>query len=120
MVRVWEKVVRETPSIRKLPAILPLVVHHSERGWESPTTLHGIIDLDESAMALVGKHVPGFEMMLDDLGAQTDDSLRARARNERPARPPGGGGRWGGGRFSPPPAPGSRRCCSTSCGAGWT
>ena len=27
----------------------------------------------------MGKHLPQFEMMLDDLGAQSDDSLRARA-----------------------------------------
>jgi predicted transposase YdaD len=79
IVRVWEKVVRETPSIRRLPAILPIVLHHSERGWGSPTTLHGIIDLDATAMALAGKHLPQFEMMLDDLSAQSDDSLRARA-----------------------------------------
>src|SRR5262249_47260686 len=79
MVRVWEALVRETPSIRRLPAILPLVLHHSERGWGSPTTLHGIIDLDEGALGIVGKHIPQFEMVLDDLSAQTDDSLRARA-----------------------------------------
>ena len=79
IVRVWEKVVRETPSVRRLPAILPIVLHHSERGWVSPTTLHGIIDLDPPAMALVGKHIPQFEMMLDDLSKQTDDGLRARA-----------------------------------------
>ena len=78
IVRVWEKVVRETPSIRRLPAILPIVLHHSERGWVSPTTMHGIIDLDASVMAIVGKHIPQLEMMLDDLSVQTDDSLRAR------------------------------------------
>jgi hypothetical protein len=79
VVRVWEKIVRETPSLRKLPAILPIVLHHSERGWGSPTTLHGLVDLDDSAMAIVGKHIPNFSMMLDDLSAQSDDSLRARA-----------------------------------------
>jgi hypothetical protein len=79
IVRVWEKIVRETPSLRRLPAILPMVLHHSERGWVSPTTLHGILDLDAKAMAVVGKHLPQFEMMLDDLGAQSDDSLRSRA-----------------------------------------
>ena len=41
--------------------------------------MHDILDLDAGAMALVGKHLPQFQMMLDDLGAQTDDSLRARA-----------------------------------------
>jgi predicted transposase YdaD len=79
IVRVWEKIVRETPTVRQLPAILPIVLHHSERGWMSPTTLHGILDLDARAMAVVGKHLPQFEMMLDDLGTQTDESLRARA-----------------------------------------
>ena len=79
VVRVWEKIVRETPSVRRLPAVLPIVLHHSERGWESPTTLHGILDLDASAIAIVDKHLPQLEMVLDDLSAQTDDGLRARA-----------------------------------------
>ncbi len=79
IVRIWEKLVRENPNRRRLPAILPIVLHHSERGWTSPTTLHDIIDLDAGAMGLVGKHLPQFQMMLDDLGAQSDDSLRARA-----------------------------------------
>ena len=79
IVRIWEKIVRETPSLRRLPAILPMVLHHSERGWVSPTTLHGIIDLDAKAMAVVGKHVPQLAMMLDDLSDQSDDSLRSRA-----------------------------------------
>jgi len=79
IVRVWEKLVREAPTLRRLPAILPMVLHHSEDGWVSPTTLHGIIDLDADAMAVVGKHIPQFSMMLDDISAQSDDSLRARA-----------------------------------------
>jgi len=79
IVRIWERVVRENDAIRRLPAILPIVLHHSERGWTSPTSLHGIIDLDAQAMAIVGKHIPQFQMMLDDLRSQTDDGLRARA-----------------------------------------
>ena len=39
---------------RRLPAILPLVLHHSEAGWVSPTTMHGIVDLDADAMSVVG------------------------------------------------------------------
>jgi hypothetical protein len=79
LVRIWEALVRANDALRRLPAILPIVLHHSERGWASPTTLHGIIDLDPKAMEIVGQHIPQFQMMLDDLSAQTDDSLRARA-----------------------------------------
>ncbi len=41
--------------------------------------MHDVIDLDAGAMGIVGKHLPQFQMMLDDLSAQTDDGLRARA-----------------------------------------
>ena len=60
IVRIWEQLVRETPSRRRLPAVLPIVLHHSEAGWVSPTTLHDVIDLDAGAMGLVGKHLPQF------------------------------------------------------------
>jgi hypothetical protein len=77
--RIWEQIVREAPTVRKLPAILPIVLHHSEEGWVSPTTMHEVVDLDAGALAIVGDRIPDFRMVLDDLSDQTDDSLRARA-----------------------------------------
>lgn len=38
MVRVWERHVREHPGVTRLPAIVPMVVHHSREGWTSPTS----------------------------------------------------------------------------------
>jgi predicted transposase/invertase (TIGR01784 family) len=79
MVRIWEQMVREKPTRTRLPAIVPLVLHHSEQGWTSPIAFQDLIDLQPEGLAAVAKHVPHFRFILDDLRAETDDDLRARA-----------------------------------------
>ena len=61
------------------PAILPIVLHHSERGWKASTSFHGIIDLDDETLPLFARYVPQFELLLDDISDQPDEALHARA-----------------------------------------
>jgi hypothetical protein len=68
-----------SPTAVRLPAILPLVLHHSPDGWTSPTELHALLDLDADTLPLIAAHLPGFRFLLDDVSAETDDALRARA-----------------------------------------
>lgn len=79
MVRIWERHVREHPATTRLPAIVPMVVHHSKEGWTSPTTFAELLDLEPEALAAIGAHIPNFRFLLDDLHAASDASLRARA-----------------------------------------
>ncbi len=79
MVRIWDEHLRDHPHAAKLPAILPLVLHHSPEGWTSPTELHALFDLDGDTLPLVAPHLPGFRFLLDDISAETDEALRARA-----------------------------------------
>jgi hypothetical protein len=79
MVRVWERHVREHPGVTRLPAILPMVVHHSREGWTSPTSFSELFDLDPAALASLAPFLPSFRFILDDLRAASDASLRARA-----------------------------------------
>ena len=51
LVRIWERHVRERPHATRLPAIVPMVVHHSAEGWTSPTSFPALIDLDPEALA---------------------------------------------------------------------
>jgi hypothetical protein len=76
MVRIWEAVSRDDG---RLPVILPLVLHHSERGWTSSTEFEALLDADDELLALVGPYVPRFAFLLDDLSAERDAALHARA-----------------------------------------
>ena len=83
MVRIWDEHLRDHPGATRLPAILPLVLHHSPDGWTSPTDFHALLDLDldldAAALLLVAAHVPSFRFLLDDVSAESDEDLRARA-----------------------------------------
>jgi hypothetical protein len=75
----WEQHLRADTKARLLPPILPVVLHHSERGWTSPTTFHGVLDLDADTLALFAPHLPSFTFLLDDISAERDEALRMRA-----------------------------------------
>lgn len=63
--RIWTRV-RERGAAR-LPVLLPIVLHHGERGWTGPRRLVEIIDADEDLLRLVGRFLPDFEFLIDDL-----------------------------------------------------
>ena len=70
----------EHPRAKRLPAILPIVVHHSPTGWTAPVAFEDLLDVDAELLDAFGPHVPRFRFLLDDLAVQTDADLRARSR----------------------------------------
>ncbi len=79
MVRIWGKYRSDNPNAKKLPAILPVVLHHSEQGWTRATSFEEELDLDEETLNLVAEHIPRFRFLLEDISHQEDDALRERA-----------------------------------------
>jgi predicted transposase/invertase (TIGR01784 family) len=79
LVRIWEAVLVEEPGRQRLPAIIPVVVHHSSSGWTAATDLRELIDLDAETLALLGAYVPEFRFVLDDLSRADDAALRGRS-----------------------------------------
>jgi len=79
LVRIWEAVLLAQPDRLLLPAIIPVVVHHSSSGWTAATDLCSLIDLDAETLALLGTYVPQFRFVLDDLSRADDAALRARS-----------------------------------------
>lgn len=79
IVRIWDAFLAEHPRSERLPAILPVVVHHSQRGWATATDLCSIIDLDPDTLTLLSAHLPQFRFVLDDLSGAQDDALRGRS-----------------------------------------
>ena len=79
LVRIWEAALVEEPDRQRLPAIIPVVVHHSSSGWTAATDLCSLIELDAETLALVGGYVPQFRFVLDDLSRTNDATLRGRS-----------------------------------------
>src|SRR5687767_12953661 len=50
MVRIWEALLKDHPNAKRLPAIVPLVIHHSEGGFTGQTIFEGLLDLDAEAL----------------------------------------------------------------------
>ncbi|MFO0564168.1 MAG: Rpn family recombination-promoting nuclease/putative transposase [Polyangiaceae bacterium] len=75
MLRIWEELAKTSSP---LPAIVPIVCHHSTRGWESPIALRELIDLPADAFEDFAAHLPTFEPIFDDLSRAADDELRMR------------------------------------------
>lgn len=78
-VRIWERWLRDNPGARKLPVILPVVLHHSVTGWTGTTTFEDLLDVDAATLADVAPYVPNFQFVLEDLSHETDEHLHARA-----------------------------------------
>ena len=82
VVQIWEHYLSEHKEATRLPAVVPMVVHHSKTGWKSATKLEQIIDLDADTLAELRAQLPCFEMLLDDLSTARDEELRARSMTE--------------------------------------
>ena len=84
MVRIWDQHLASLPKkkrgeVRKLPIIVPIVLHHGRDGWTAAVTFAGILDADEELLAALGEHVLRLRLIIDDLGKQSDDQLYERA-----------------------------------------
>ena len=80
LVAIWKGYRGQHPRAKKLPAIIPIVVHHSATGWTAPVTFEDLLDADAELLAALGPYVPRFRFLLDDLSVQTDAELRARTK----------------------------------------
>lgn len=78
MVWQWDDWLGKNPAADHLPVIIPMVVHHSERGWSAPLCFEEILDVPTDALAILRPHLPGFQYLLDDLSAERDEALRRR------------------------------------------
>jgi hypothetical protein len=91
IVRIWEEHVAERSARRKaegakaprtpvkLPVILVVVLHNGPGGWTAATRLEDLLDADEALLAVLGDYVPRLRLVVDDLAAQADEHLHARA-----------------------------------------
>ncbi|MEZ4438913.1 MAG: Rpn family recombination-promoting nuclease/putative transposase [Polyangiaceae bacterium] len=79
MGRLWGRWLRKHAGATKLPAILPLVVHHDAVRWSAPRSFHELVDLPAELLGAVGGHVPSYRYRVDDLSEQGVAELAQRA-----------------------------------------
>lgn len=77
-VRIWSKFVDENPGAKKIPVILPIVLHHSENGWTAAHAFDDVLDAGVDMLAIVAPYVPRFRFLLDDISAASDQALHDR------------------------------------------
>jgi predicted transposase YdaD len=80
LVAIWKGYRAQSPRAKSLPAILPIVVHHSPTGWTAPVAFEDLLDADTELLDAFGPYLPRFRFLLDDLSTQTDADLRARTQ----------------------------------------
>jgi predicted transposase/invertase (TIGR01784 family) len=78
-VRIWEGWLKDNPNARLIPAIIPVLVHHSETGWTGEVVFEALLDVDAEVFEVIAPYVPRFRFILDDLSAESDEALRGRA-----------------------------------------
>lgn len=79
MVRIWQGHLARHPKATRLPAILPVVLHHSKAGWSAAVSFQDLLNVAPGTLALMAEHVPQFRFVLDDISKETDEALRRRA-----------------------------------------
>ena len=67
MMRLWEQLVRDQPSLRSLPPVLPVLIHHSATGWTAATSFHALIAGDGPEREALLPHIPSFTVRLIDV-----------------------------------------------------
>ncbi len=77
-VRIWEAALASDPSRQKLPAIVPVVVHHGPIGWTAACEFSELLDLDDFERELFAPLLPRFAFVIDDLAVRSPDEIMGR------------------------------------------
>jgi hypothetical protein len=77
--RIWAAVLRVEPARRRLPAIVTIVVHHGEGGWNAPRRFHELSGPASEDLLIVMRYIGRVA------GATSYDALRRQLVTAVPA-----------------------------------
>ncbi len=82
--RIWRTYLADEANkgTKYLPIVLPVVVHHSARGWISPTRFREYFDVPERLVPVLAPYILDFGILLDDISKESSEALRARLMPE--------------------------------------
>ena len=69
---------RQTPTPKRIPAVLSLVLYDGKLTWTPPMDLIELFDLPEELREVCRPYLPSFRYILHDLWREQDADLRAR------------------------------------------
>ena len=69
---------RQTPTPKRIPAVLSLVLYDGKPTWTPPMDLIELFDLPEELREVCRPYLPSFRYILHDLWREQDADLRAR------------------------------------------
>ena len=76
--RVWEAELRRSPRARRLPAVLPVVVHQGPHPFRGPRSIGDLVGLPRELQACAAGQLPELVLVVDDLGATSAGAIAAR------------------------------------------
>ena len=78
--RIWRAYLDDEKNRGKkhLPIILPVVLHHSERGWRCPTRFRQYFDVPENVAAMLDPYILNFGVLLDDISHVNAETIARR------------------------------------------
>jgi predicted transposase/invertase (TIGR01784 family) len=82
LVNILEKHVADAAGKKSplpLPLVIPVVLHHSDKGWTGPTRLGDLFDPQVLANPALRPFIPDFGFCLDDISHISDQQLRQRS-----------------------------------------
>ena len=82
IVRVWEGWLKDHPESKKVPVVLPVVMHQGATGWRAAPDLASVLDAEPAFLEATRGLVPHFRFVLDDVGALSLEQLAARTLHE--------------------------------------
>ena len=72
LVRIWELVLKQNKSMKKLPVILPLVLYHGEKKWELESNFLSLFDAPD----YLKEYIPNFKYNLQDISHLQDEEIK--------------------------------------------
>ena len=78
--RIWDREADKPlqPGPKRLPPIVTVILHHSERGWSGSVRFRDYFDLDEELSALFAPYLLDFGVLIDDISKVSGGALAKR------------------------------------------
>ncbi len=81
-VGIWRRHLKDHPTDRYLPLVVPMVLYQGPQPWTAPLDLADLFRLDAPMCAALGALLPRFRYVLDDLTQVDEAALRSRPMPE--------------------------------------
>lgn len=84
IIKIWSRYLQTHPNAKKLPLVVPLVVHsNGVQVWNAARDIGELINLGPRGREVFAQVIPRWQYLLDDIARQDLEKLRARGLPNR-------------------------------------